>query len=69
MIHIYEHDWDMHKDEIKKHIIDLLNNNNCEKYNWINVNDFKNFNLSKPKKHTINGITYYDEGKFIKKQK
>lgn len=68
LIHIYEFDWVNNKDKIKKHIIELLNGNDCSIYNWIPLNKFNEYILTEPEKIEIdNKFIIYNEGKFIKK--
>lgn len=68
LIHIWENEWTNNKDQIKQQLKELLNGQDCSKYNWISVNDYSNYILSEPEEIKINRFTIFNEGKFIKKK-
>ena len=45
---------------------ELLNNEDCSKYNWISLNEYNNYNLSEPEEIHVGNLTIFNEGKFIK---
>ena len=68
LVHIYENDWVNNKDKIKNQIIELLNDKDCSKYNWISLKDYNKYVLSEPIEiYEDNRYKIYNEGKFIKK--
>ena len=66
LIHIWENEWLNKQDQIKQQIKELLNNEDCSKYNWISLNEYNNYNLSEPEEIHIENLTIFNEGKFIK---
>ena len=49
--------------QIKK----LLNDEDCTKYNWISLNNYNKYKLTKPEKIHYGNLIIFNEGKFIKK--
>lgn len=66
LIHIWENEWTNNKDKIKQQLKELLNGQDCSKYNWISVNDYSNYILSEPEEIKLGRFTIFNEGKFIK---
>ena len=66
LIHIWENEWLNKQDQIKQQIKELLNGQDCSKYNWISVNDYSNYILSEPEEIHVGNLTIFNEGKFIK---
>lgn len=66
LINIWEYEWDDDVYDIKNKIKELLSGNDCSKYNWISIDDFKNYKLTEPEEIKINNLIIFNEGKFIK---
>ena len=74
LVHIYEHDYKNHKQEIQENLIKLLNGEDCSFCGWIPVNKYNEYYLTDPNLITINEskiltLNIYDEGTFTKKIK
>lgn len=75
LIHIYGKDWINNRNIIESRIIQLLNGEDCSKYNWIPVQKYNEYILTEPEVIYINDNRshndptnmIYNEGKFIKK--
>ena len=67
LIHIYEIDWDNNLEQIKQQILDvILDVNNGEKYGWIPLTKFNEYELSEPILIIDSDYKLYNEGKFNK---
>ena len=73
LVHIFEFDWLQNKENVKQKITELLNGQDCSKYNWPSVEKYNDYILTEPNKIQLCKDKFecilYDEGTFVKKTK